>query len=158
MVKMNIIWFSFHWTKSSNILKEINDIDNKILINNSDVSKIIKIIKSYDIIIWIGDYTWRDYKKNRIEKYCNNKFRNSLINVNTIDNIELYTPNDVDWFKLWNGMWNWFCNNSSYKISKYITENNINTKMMFIHVHKNYNKQEAINDINKVITNMKNQT
>jgi len=158
MVKMNIIWFSFNWTKSSNILKEINDIDNKILINNSDVSKITKVIKNYDIIIWIGDYTWRDDKKIRIERCCNNKFRNSLIKTNTVDNIELYTPNDIDWFKIWNSMWNWFCNNSSYIISKYIIENNINTKMVFIHVHKSYSKQEAINNINKVITNIKNQT
>lgn len=142
--------------------KLLNSIENpkisKLFIQSS--SKLKKLFSEisqskYDFIIGLGDYRKtgkririesfyiNKYGKNEIEKASKEKYFSTL-NILTDDNA--YIADNAT-----NGP----CNRSGYLISKFIEDNNLNTKFTFIHIPRRMDKIFTLNYLNNVIKNFK---
>lgn len=151
---MNISGFSFVWSWSKNILYQAKNINSVFLVYGSNTSYYEWFLdhEKPDIILWIWDYSWVDNKLLRIESYCDNRFRNDLRWANIYSKNSLYIPNSLNKnFKTWKWMWNWRCNNTCYKLSKYIQKEKSLCKLIFVHIPKWYNWILAAKYIDELI-------
>ena len=135
---MRVLYTAFNGkTNSSKILlDEINCCDKLYLKNsfNTSVKEFINKIKSndYDLVISFGqapienDLIKIETKANMENSYETNYDYLDLSN-NIKKNYEVIISNDAG---------NYLCNNLYYYGLKYIYENNLKTKMIFIHIPK----------------------
>lgn len=147
---MNILYTAFNGkNNSSKILLDRIDGNNKLYLRNSFITSVDSLKKellknNYDLIICFGEaYLSIDtikielvgkkdmmvYKTNFDYSYLVSKLKN--------DNYKVMVSEDAG---------NYLCNNLYYNGLKYLSDNNMNIKMIFIHIPKMIN----ISDIDKL--------
>lgn len=145
---MKILYTAFNGkTNSSKLMLDNIDNANKLYLKNSfktSVEQLIKKIKSdeYDLIISFGQASI-DKDTIKIETRAQNvDFYNTNYNY---DNLKKKIKKDYNVI-ISEDAGNYLCNNIYYYGLKYIKENNLNSKMIFIHI-PNINN---ISDIKKL--------
>lgn len=138
---MKVLYTAFNGKNNSSkiLLDKINHLqEDKLYLKNSYITsqkQLIQKIKdnSYDLIISLGQYP-RIKNKIRVEiqakkklEYKTNFNYETLINRIENNNIKTITSNNAG---------NYYCNNIYYEGLKYIYENNLKTKMIFLHIPK----------------------
>ena len=143
---MNILCTAFKGkNNSSKILLDLIKTNNKLYLTNSfktSLDELEKEIKNnkYDIIISFGQAPL-DCNLIKIETMSKGEY-----NINTNFNYDDLKLKLEEKYKvvISNNAGNYLCNNLYYYGLKYITDNNIKTKMIFIHIPK----KDKISNIN----------
>ena len=151
---MLISTFSFCKTRSSWIMYKTQWQDSCYLVYGSNTSPYELFLhhEKPDLIIGMWDYTGVDQDSLRIESYCTNSFRNETVDGWDQIQYPLYVPIKAPLgFKKWTGMWNWFCNNTCYKLLKWVESEKSVAKLLFIHIPKSYNWSEAVTAISHLM-------
>lgn len=146
---MNILYTAFNGkNNSSKVLLDKIIAPHKLYLKNSFTTSITQLEKTlkknnYDLIISFGE-SKIDYDTIKLEltakidiSYSTNYDYTNLKEVLSQNNYNVMISNNAG---------NYLCNNIYFYGLKYINENNLNTKMLFIHIPK-LNK---ITDINKL--------
>lgn len=146
---MNILYTAFNGkNNSSKILLDNIMADNKIYLVNSfttSVKQLEKEIKNneYDLIISFGQ---AELEKDNIRIEIIGKNENTTFETN-YDFYELKKELEKQYkVEISNDAGNYLCNNIYYNGLKIISENDLKSKMIFIHIPK----IEKIEDINKM--------
>ena len=143
---MNILYTAFNGkTNSSKVLLDNIESDNKLYLKNSfygSVEQLYKELnnKKYDLIISYGQApldkdTIKIEKTARGDEIYNTDYDYSIIKNSLEKEYKVILSSDAG---------NYLCNNLYYYGLKYIKDNKIKTKMIFIHIPKIKN----ISDIN----------
>ena len=137
---MKILYTAFNGKdNSSKILLDIIIVDNKdkLYLRNSfdtSVKQLIKKLKKYESIISFGQ---APLDKDTIKIEVIGKKENTLYNTD-FNYSKIKEDIEKTGFKVYisEDAGNFLCNNLYYNGLKYIKENNINCKMIFIHIPK----------------------
>ena len=155
---MNILYTAFNGkNNSSKILLDNIDSNNKLYLKNSfktSVEQLKSKIKSneYDLIISFGQ---APLNKNVIKIETTGK-NNDFYKTN-YDYINLKNKLDVKYnVIISNDAGNYLCNNIYYNGLKYIKENELKSKMIFIHIPK-INNIENVSLLSSIFNNMQNE-
>lgn len=150
MPKINIAGFCLGGTK--NLLYKLRCVSSCYVLFQNNLDYYLKMIKHEkpDAILVLGSYSGRDQGTIRVETHFTNQFRN-----NYIDSDSKLSISVKPFFKLGEGMkistaaGNSWCNMFSYKIAKFIENENLNIKYTFLHIPKNmkdWTAQQIIED------------
>lgn len=107
-------------------------------------------------ILGLGSYSGVDQDKIRIEKIATNQFRNSKIEENAHDRIEINNfllPIPKVNFKYTNAMGNSWCNLISWKIMRLIKNGTLHSRYSFLHIPKSVDKYIISKQIDDYICN-----
>lgn len=145
---MNILYTAFNGkTNSSKVLLDSIESDNKLYLKNSFTTSVNQLYKElnnkkYDFIISFGQASL-DRDTVKIETTANGKMQYKT----NYDYKDLESVLKKEFSVLISkDAGNYLCNNIYYHGLKYIEENGLNTKMIFIHIPKLKN----ISDINNL--------
>ena len=138
---MQILFTAFNGkTNSSKQLLDLINTNNKLYLKNSfttSVNQLIKEIRNndYDLIISFGQaHLERDTIKIETQASLDNSYNTNYNYVNLKEKIETNYKIIIS-----NNAGNYLCNNLYYYGLKYILDNNLKTKMIFIHIPKTNN-------------------
>ena len=154
-----LVWYSFHWTRTAQILPHLRQLDSRILVEDwlhtNDVSNLLSD-SSVEYVVWLGDYTWRDRNTIRVESFCTNKYRNSYIHWDTLEQQLLYVPHNklTDEFLVGKWMGNGYCNASCWNILGRIQKTTRPIRMLFFHVPISYGIDSAIDQIDDLLASL----
>ncbi len=145
---MDILYTAFKGnTNSSKLLLDHISADNKLYLTNSFETSVQELYKElrkkhYNLIISFGQAPL-DKDTIKIETSA----KKELEYITSYDYSDLYDKLKKE-FKviISNSAKNYLCNNIYYNGLKYISENNLKTKMIFIHIPK----KDKITDIEKL--------
>ncbi len=154
------LFYTFHarFNLTYSLLNEFkhDDVDRYFLRNLGDVQNLVDKVLSakYDFILGLGDFR-KDAKHIRIEKGFINKYgRNKIIE----DGQEFYEatwrlPGFENCYysdKASNGP----CNRSGYLLSKLIADNELETKLAFVHVPSKFDLEKVKKMLNNWIESL----
>ncbi len=145
---MKVLYTAFNGkNNSSKILLDAITATNKLYLKNSfntSVTQLINKIKNndYDLVISLGQApiekdTIKIETKANMENYFETNFDFTNLKNNLEENFKIIISGNAG---------NYLCNNVYYYGLKFIYENNLKTKMIFIHIPK----KDKISDIKKL--------
>lgn len=149
LTSMKLLAFAFQDNISSSILQKL-DIVNKFYLPSNNrkienfVEELVKINPHY--ILGLGMYSGKDKDKLRIETLCLDENETRQINYFLTPHIQT---------KLAKGIGNSYCNFVSFQIMKEIENKKLNTKYTFIHIPRTFDIDEAIAEINQMLSELK---
>ena len=161
---MKILYIAFNGRdNSSKILLDKMSVDNvnKLYLRNSfetSVKQLINKLKKYELVISFGQAPLeKDIIKIEILGKKDNNFYKTDFNYSKIKEDLEKTGFKVE---ISEDAGNFLCNNLYYNGLKYIKENNIDCKMIFIHIPKieNISDIELLANVLKVTTEIKNKS
>lgn len=118
------------------------------------MDKLIDKIKNnnYDFILGIGNFG-RNIKRIRVESKFVNKYRKKETSLDGKSFYEstwkLYLFNNM---YLTRGVTDGACNRSAYLVLKFVEENNLKSKLAFLHVARKYDLETTIKTIEKLLS------
>ena len=151
---MRVLYTAFNGKNNSSkvLLDKIDTVDKLYLKNsfNTSVNDLIKKIKNndYDLVIAFGQAPLsKDTIKIEIKAKLENSYETNYCYHDLENNIKKYYKVIVS-----DNAGNYLCNNLYYYGLKYIYENKLKTKMIFIHIPKinNISNIDLMTDIIKV--------
>ena len=152
---MNKLYTAFEGeTNSSKILLDCIDSNNKLYLKNYYKESVLELekelmTKEYDLVISLGQAPLKkDYIQIETTGKKNNEYQT------TYDYSELVQSLSSNFHvTISNNAGNYLCNNLYYHGLKIIEENNLKTKMIFIHIPK-INKLTKIEELSKILKNL----
>lgn len=147
---MKVLVYTFYnrWGKTSRLLYNLHNPDvEKFYINNGlrGVNQLISKIKTdeFDFIIGLGDYR-KDAKRIRIESVFINRYGRKPI-IDKVPSVLFSTASLVPCENSYIGdkPSNGPCNRSAFLLQNTINENNLKTKLAFVHVPRSFDSLTA---------------
>ncbi len=129
--------------------KVVADLPFKNLIiesSHTSIDDLMQVIRNFNYVIGLGEYSGKDQNKLRIETKCNKKFRNQEIKNSERLDIDQILPVTLN-SKYSTGIGNSWCNLLSVRV----LNSNFRGKYAFIHIPKTIDPVSAKSEIKTLI-------